>query len=320
MPTTASGRDVAAGDLVDIEIAGVGREDGAGLGDLVELAENVLLDVHVLEHRLDDEVGVLQVVKAERRGEAAHARFDFLHREAALLGAVLVILADDGDAAVERLLLHFNDRHRNADAEEVHRDAAAHGAGADDADRFDRQRLHVRRQAVDLGGLALGEEDMALGGRLQPAHQLHEFAALDLHAFFEGQGDGGLDALDVGFGCFKALEGAGVGLAEIGEHRRQRWRRRRPACELSSRTFFSGRFSATILRGEGHRAGGQVAIHHFVDQADGERVLRPHRRAAGHHLQRLFRADDARQPLGAAGAGQQAELDFGQAASSPWRR
>jgi hypothetical protein len=36
--------------------------------------------------------------------------------------------------------------------------------------------------------------------------------------------------------------------------------------------------------------------------------------AAGHHLQRLLGADDARQALRAAGAGQQAEVHFGQAA------
>ena len=35
--------------------------------------------------------------------------------------------------------------------------------------------------------------------------------------------------------------------------------------------------------------------------------------AAGHHLQRLFDADDARQALGAAGAGQEADIDLRQA-------
>ena len=46
------------GDLVDVERRGVGGEHGAGLGDRVELGEDLLLDRHLLEHRLDDDVGV----------------------------------------------------------------------------------------------------------------------------------------------------------------------------------------------------------------------------------------------------------------------
>ena len=46
------------GDLVDIEIGRVGSEDRALLDDPVELAEHVLLDVHVLEHGLDDEIAI----------------------------------------------------------------------------------------------------------------------------------------------------------------------------------------------------------------------------------------------------------------------
>ena len=37
-PTTSCGRLVAGGDLVDVEGGGVGGDDGARLGDLVELA------------------------------------------------------------------------------------------------------------------------------------------------------------------------------------------------------------------------------------------------------------------------------------------
>ena len=50
-------------DLVDVEIGGVGGEDRALLGDRVELAEDLLLDLHVLEHRLDDEVAIGERIK-----------------------------------------------------------------------------------------------------------------------------------------------------------------------------------------------------------------------------------------------------------------
>ena len=100
------GRLVDGGDLVDVEIGGVGGEDRAGLGDRVELGEHVLLDRHVLEHRLDDEVAVGERGEIERPASAAPMRFSTsAGAHAALLGGVLVVLADDAEAAVERGLL-----------------------------------------------------------------------------------------------------------------------------------------------------------------------------------------------------------------------
>ena len=43
-------------DGIDIEIRGVGGEDGVGLGQPIELAEHLLLDRHVLRYRFDDDV------------------------------------------------------------------------------------------------------------------------------------------------------------------------------------------------------------------------------------------------------------------------
>ena len=62
----------AGRDLVDVEVGGVGREDRARLGDLVEPAEDLLLDVHLLEHRLDDQVAVGERLEVERRVQQAH--------------------------------------------------------------------------------------------------------------------------------------------------------------------------------------------------------------------------------------------------------
>ena len=52
----------------------------------------------------------------------------------------------------------------------------------------------------------------------------------------------------------------------------------------------------------------------LVDQAHRRGLVRRHVAARGHHLEGLARADDARQALRAAGAGQQAEVHLGQAA------
>ena len=46
----------ARSDGIDIEIRGVGGEDGVGLGQPIELAEHLLLDRHFLRYRFDDDV------------------------------------------------------------------------------------------------------------------------------------------------------------------------------------------------------------------------------------------------------------------------
>ena len=57
----------------------------------------------------------------------------------------------------------------------------------------------------------------------------------------------------------------------------------------------------------------QVAFDDAVDQADVMRFLGARHAAAGDHFERLLDARDARQALGAAGAGEQAQFDLGNA-------
>ena len=72
-----AGAGGGGGDLVDVEIAGVGGEDGAGFGEGVELAEDVLLDGHFLEDGFDDDVGAGEVGEADLAGDAGEAGFGF---------------------------------------------------------------------------------------------------------------------------------------------------------------------------------------------------------------------------------------------------
>ena len=53
-------------DRIDIERRGVAGEDGAGLGDLVELRKDAAFDRHVFEHGFDNQISVAQ----GRRGGA----------------------------------------------------------------------------------------------------------------------------------------------------------------------------------------------------------------------------------------------------------
>ena len=65
-PHTWSGRLVSMAISTTGQGRGVGGEDGVVLADVVELAEELLLDVEVLDDRLDDEVAVGEVVQVAR--------------------------------------------------------------------------------------------------------------------------------------------------------------------------------------------------------------------------------------------------------------
>ena len=83
---------------------------------------------------------------------------------------------------------------------------------------------------------------------------------------------------------------------------------------LFSLIFTSGLLLGDRLAGEGDGAFLQLALlDQLVDQAQASGFRRGHVAARGDHLQRVLDADHARQALGAAGAGQQAEGHFRQA-------
>ena len=202
------------GDRVNVEIGGVGGEDRAGLGDRIEPFEHALLQLHVLEHRFDHQVGVGQRAEVERRRKPAHPLLDLGHRQAALFGGVLVVAAHDRDAAVERLLRGLDDGDRDAGGEEIHGDAAAHGAGADHADLGDLPGRLVGRDVGDLRRLPLGEKDVALRLGLGRREQRHEHGALLRDSLVERQVDRVLDRLDRLLPGLEAAEFSRIGLAD----------------------------------------------------------------------------------------------------------
>ncbi len=134
----APGPGVRGGDLGDRQRRGVGGEDRLRRDDVVELAEDVLLDLQRLDHGLDYEVGVREVL--ERGGERDLAQqLDLLDLGHLLpldrpTGRVLEVLAPPLEGLV--VLLHAD--HREAVAGEDLGDAGAHRAQADDADGAER--------------------------------------------------------------------------------------------------------------------------------------------------------------------------------------
>ena len=275
----ALGTGGGRGDRVGIEIAGVGGEDGVVADDAVEAPEQAGLDLEIVEHGFDDEIGggeLAGVVGHLEPGDAvvAHggcepARLDRLVEDAgdalaALVGGVGRLLdADDPVAGRE---------HRD-------RDAGAHQAGADDADRFDAARGHAL-QLLDLAGLPLGEEDVAQCRRLGGIAQAQEGGALVGEAVFQIGLGRGLDEAD-------GLGGGGLA-ARLGQ-------------DLLGDGFDGGRIGSGHVQ---HAGAAQRLLGKFADKGDRvfDRLLR---NAVGeperHCLGRLDRAAAADQVDGRSG-------------------
>ena len=118
--------------------------------DAVELLEDLLLDLQRLHHRLDDEVGVLELLERGGEGDPAEQRLLLLLGQLAprdgARGGVLEVLAP----ALDALLVDLDAHDVVAVAGEHLRDAGAHGAQSDDADRLE-VTCHAAHRAMRRG-------------------------------------------------------------------------------------------------------------------------------------------------------------------------
>ena len=161
----------ARGNLVQIQRGGVGRQDGAGLHHPVQLLEHSRLHAHVFKHRLNHQIGLRQIVVAQRGAQQSHALLQRLGLELALADLRLVIAAHGGHATLQRLKLQFQHLHRDTRVQKIHGDAAAHGARADDGHRRHGAQRRVRGQIRNLGRRTLTEKQVAQRPALRRGHQ-----------------------------------------------------------------------------------------------------------------------------------------------------
>ena len=218
---------------------------------------------------------------------------------------------------VERLLRVLDDGHRNAGVGKAHGDAAAHGAGADHRGALDLGRLDVA-QVRHLGGLAFGEENMPLRPRFLARDQVQEARALALEGGVDRQLDRVAQRLQGARRRDRAAQpprrfgGERLELAWIALERRELLVAIARQCQRA----FLGQHAAR----ESDRRRGDITVGNFVHNSARERILGVDRIAGEDHRQRLLHSGEARQALGAAGAGHQAKLDFRQRDPRAWCR
>ena len=231
--------------------------------------------------------------------------------ELAFFDLGFVVAANCGQAAVQRFLLHFQHLHWHAGVQEVHGNAAAHGAGANNGHALDVAQRCVCGHVRNLGRSTLAQEQVAQGAAFAGEHEVHENFTLGGHAdgkFFLGS------SLD----CCHALERCGKVLGHAAHH-------------------IAGKLEVSVAQGvlagkladDGHGAGrsdrarkGQRLFGQRLRRGGNllEQLLaRQHGQhfgldglAADDHIERGLYAQNTRQALRAASARDEPELDFGQ--------
>ena len=113
------------------------------LTNLVELSKDLFLDVHAFIDCLDNEIAIRQVFKVERGRQQTHHLFNLFAGVPPLGSRRFVIFADHTNAAIKVFLHHFDDSDRDTLLQEVHRDAATHGARTNHANLLDVAQLGI---------------------------------------------------------------------------------------------------------------------------------------------------------------------------------
>ena len=200
--------------------------------------------------------------------------------------------------------------HRNTGIGEAHGDAAAHQAAADGRRRGDVLARRLARHVWNARRLPLGEEDVDHGRPLLVLEAALEVGAFGADAVVEIverhrrlHGVEGHAAVELTAHPARKIRLAGfedVGIGAIGKHL---------VALLADQRV---RALAGPVLAVGDRVIDEVAIGDAIDDAQFKRLAGVERIPGENGLHRLLRADQPRQPLGAAAARQQADLDLRQ--------
>ena len=303
------------GERGDRQGRGIGGEDGVVANDRLHLGDDVGLDLAVLKHGLDDEIAVLQRAVVAARRDLLQERVALGALHTALVDAVGQRFVHARLAFVGGLLVAVDQHHVESRRGRDLRDTGAHEAGADDAYLLELRGRLLRRAARALVQfLHRHEQGADHRRRLRRAQDLGEPARLDaqrgvhveLQAFVDDLHDGACRGIIVV--CLAAIDGI----------------RRREGHHAGLRPDEAAGQTEALLVPWRHRlAAAFDPLLRCLDQIGRghDRVDELHRLGAiglqllafEQELQRVGGRQDARHALRTAGAGEQTDLDLGQA-------
>ena len=162
-------------NLVNIKRGGIGSQHNPRPRRLIQTREDLLLHLHILEHRFDHQIGFAHgFFEIGRTAQQRAALFIVSLGQAARSDSTLPIRLTTLQALGERFFSHFHNGDGHAEIRGAHRNTAAHGAAADHDKLANRQHLRISRQAGDALRFAFTKEDMAQRLGLFARHQACE--------------------------------------------------------------------------------------------------------------------------------------------------
>ncbi|MGY4448397.1 hypothetical protein ACVWZR_003057 [Bradyrhizobium sp. i1.3.1] len=305
----------ALGQRGDRQRRGVRREDHVRLHMLLRLREGISLDLAILEHGLDDEVDVLECSIIGSRRNAREQRVGVTGLGAALLDLLLDHLLSMRLALVGTLLVAVDQDDVETGAGRDVADARTHEAGADHRDLLHLGRGYVLRAARALVQLLHRQEQAAdhRGCFLRTQHR-GEVARLDAQRGVDRQLQAFIDAahdrargriIVVGLPAIDRVASREHHHAGLGEHRTAR---QLEALLVPGRDRLAATLDPVLRRLDEVACGNDG-----VNQIKRLGLLDRDRIALEQDRHRVLRRHQARHALRAAGAGEQADLDLGQA-------
>ena len=114
-------------NLVQVQRGGVGGQNCPRLHHCVQRFEHRLLHAQLFKHGLNHQIRIVEVVVTQRGGKQGHALLVLVGFEFAFFDLGLVVFANRGNAAIQRLLLHLQHLDGDARVQEIHGDPTAHG-------------------------------------------------------------------------------------------------------------------------------------------------------------------------------------------------
>ena len=143
-PPTLSGRLVAGASSVMHSDEVFDAMMQCGADHRLDLRVGLLLDLDVLDDRLDHQIAVLQVGVLRRAGEVAERRRLRVLGDLALRRRRRQELVDAAEPLLQHVLVHFEHDGLEPGRRRHLRDARAHQPAAEHANRLDRHALFLR--------------------------------------------------------------------------------------------------------------------------------------------------------------------------------
>jgi hypothetical protein len=292
-----------AGQLIQVEERGVAHQNGPGPAHPIEPGEDRLLQGEVFGHRLDHEVGLMQLLVCVRFSDQSRAPCRLILRQAPAPHLCSVAACDGRQGFPGAAACVPDQGDRNAGIGKAHRDAAAHHSAADHRRPAHLALGGLRREAGNPRYLALGGERMALCPGLRSVQQGDAHLVLAPQRVLERK-------LVRHAHRLHRLERGDESALLAREHRAELIEHLRliEPCGQLARTPHGAPLAQHPLS-EGSRRELKIrALHQLIQQSLAQRLGGAKLAALGNHAEREACADQPRQTLCAAGAGNDSEL------------